>query len=96
MSDIIEKLYDEENSENITLYDETGKAIEFEQVAVIPLGEQVYVILCPVDPAAAGIGEDEGIVFAAREVDGEAELNVVEDDAVIDAVFAEYESMLEE
>lgn len=96
MENIIDKLFDEENDENIVLYGEDGKAIEFEQIAVVPQGEQIYVILCPVDYAAAGIGEDEAIVFAVREVDDEVQLEVVTDDAVIDAVFGEYEKLLEE
>ena len=95
MTDMIDALFDEENAENITLYDEDGKAVEFEQIAVIPLKEQMYVILCPVDAEAIGLGEDEGVVFEVREADGESELTVVHDDAVLDAVFEEYNRLLE-
>ena len=96
MMDIIDALFDEENSENITLYDEDGKAVEFEQIAVIPLKEQMYVILCPVDAEAIGLGEDEAVVFAVIESDGEAQLEVVQEDEIIDAVFAEYYRLLED
>ena len=96
MNELIEKLFDEENDENIILYGEDGKAVEFEQIAVIPQNDDVYVILQPVDYAAAGLAEDEAIVFSVLEVDGEAELEVVTDDAVIDAVFGEYEKLLAE
>ena len=96
MMDIIDALFDEENAENITLYDEDGKAVEFEQIAVIPLKEQMYVILCPVDAEAIGLGEDEAVVFAVIESDGEAQLEVVQEDEIIDAVFAEYYRLLED
>ena len=96
MADIIDMLYDEENEENIVLYDETGKAVEFEQIALIPLEERSYVILKPLDCAAAGIGEDEAVVFEILETDGETQLTVVQDDDVIDAVFQVYERLLDE
>ena len=93
---ILDMLFDEENSENITLYDENDNPMEFEQIAVIPLKEQMYVLLLPLDPAAIGLGEDEAVVFAVTEADGEANLAVVQDDETIDAVFAEYYRLLEE
>ena len=96
MADIIDMLYDEENEENIVLYDETGKEVEFEQIALIPLEERSYVILKPLDCAAAGIGEDEAVVFEILETDGETQLTVVQDDDVIDAVFQVYERLLDE
>jgi len=97
MSDqILDMLYDEENSDNITLYDESGNAVEFEQIALIPLEELSYVILKPLDGDAAGIADDEAIVFAIRETDGETELLVVQEDDIIDAVFEEYYRLLDE
>ena len=41
----IELLLDENNTENLKLYDENNKETEFEQVAVIPMNEKVYAIL---------------------------------------------------
>ena len=96
MADIIDMLYDEANEENIVLYDETGKEVEFEQIALIPLEERSYVILKPLDCAAAGIGEDEAVVFEILETDSETQLTVVQDDDVIDAVFQVYERLLDE
>ena len=40
----IDKILDENNSDPIVLYDENNKETKFEQVAVIPLYEKVYVI----------------------------------------------------
>ena len=44
----IEKLLDENNNENIVLFDENDNATEFEQVALIPLEDKTYAILKPV------------------------------------------------
>ena len=92
----IEKILDENNDENIVLFDEDNNPVEFEQVAVIPMNDAVYVILVPVTPME-GVGEDEGVVFVIEEDDeGEALLSLVVEDDVIDAVFTEYDSLLEE
>ncbi len=92
----IEKILDENNEDNIILYDEDDNAVEFEQAAVIPMDDSVYVILVPVTPME-GVGEDEGVVFVIEEdEDGEAVLSLVVEDDVIDAVFDEYDSLLEE
>lgn len=91
----IEQILDENNTDPIVLYNEYGKEIKFEQIALIPLDEGVYVILKPVEPMP-GVAEDEALVFAIREEDGEAVLIVEDRDAVIDEVFKVYYEMLEE
>ena len=92
----IEKILDENNEDNIILYDDENNAVEFEQLAVIPMDDSVYVLLAPVTPME-GVGEDEAVVFVIEEdEDGEALLSLVIEDDVIDAVFGEYEALLEE
>ena len=86
----IEMILDENNDENIVLYNEEGEAVEFEQIALIPLNGTDFVILHPVECMA----DDEALVFAIEEVDGEDALVLVEDDDVVDAVFEEYYDML--
>lgn len=86
----IEMILDENNDENIVLYNEEGEAVEFEQIALIPLNGTDFVILHPVEDMA----DDEALVFAIEEVDGEDALVLVEDDDVVDAVFEEYYDML--
>ena len=93
--DAIDKILDEENTENIFLYDEDDNEMEFEQVALIPMEEKIYVILAPVTEME-GVGPDEGVVFVIEEIDGEEVLSIVTEDAVIDEVFGEYEKLLEE
>ncbi len=93
---MIEKILDENCDDNIVLYDEDDNAVEFEQVAVIPMDDSVYVLLVPVDPIE-GVGEDEAIVFVIEEdEDNEPLLSIVMEDDVVDAVFAEYEKLVEE
>lgn len=93
---IIDALFDENNRENITLYDEKGEPIEFEQIAVVPYEEGTYAILKPVLPPEGleEIGEDEALVFELLEDDEGAFIEVVEDDEIVDYVFEEYYKML--
>ena len=90
---VLDMLFDEENEDDITIYDEDGNPVAFEQIALIPLEEKVYAILKPVLPME-GLGEDEGMVFEIDEA--EESLNVVVEDEIIDAVFAVYEQLCEE
>ena len=90
---VLDMLFDEENEDDITIYDEDGNPVAFEQIALIPLEEKIYAILKPVLPME-GLGEDEGMVFEIDEA--EESLNVVVEDDIIDAVFAVYEQLCEE
>ena len=91
----IDMLFDENNAENITLYNEENEAVEFEQIAVIPAGGMIYAILRPVVPMDK-MTEDEALVFAVEETEDESVLSVVTEEEIVDAVFAEYYAMLEE
>ncbi len=90
----IEMLLDENNTENLVLYDENNKETEFEQVAVIPLdGEKIYAILKPVTKIA-GVNDDEALVFVIEEIEDEDCLVIVDDEQVVDRVFKEYYDLL--
>ena len=91
----IEKLFDEDNGDNIILYGEDDEAIEFEQIAVIYLGDTPYALLHPVITPPE-MEEDEALVFEIAESDGEECLRVCEDDDVVGAVFEEYYQLLRE
>ena len=91
----IDMIMDENNNENIIMYNEQNEPVEFAQIAVIPLNEQVYVILKPVGDVE-GIGEDEALVFSIEEYEDEEALSLVDDDQTIDQVFEEYYQMLRE
>lgn len=91
----IDMLLDENNTENIKLYNEDNQEVEFEQIALVPIDSKTYAILKPVSPME-GIAEDEALVFVIDEIDDEDCLVIVEEDAIVDKVFEEYYKMLKE
>lgn len=95
MNSLTDSLYDENNRDNIILYSELGQPVEFEQVAVLPLGDRVYTILKPVADMI-GVEDNEALVFSVETEEGEEYLSIVEDYAVIDKVFEMYYKLLEE
>ena len=93
--DPISQILDENNTENIVLYDAEQKPIEFEQVAVIPLDRtnKLYAILIPATPMQ-GVNEGEGVLFELDEEKRDVE--VVNDDSIIDEVLTIYQKLIEE
>ena len=91
----IDMLLDENNTDNLKLYNEDNEEVEFEQIAIVPIENKTYAILRPVK-VMEGIAEDEALVFAIEEIDDEDCLVIVEDDAIVDKVFEEYYQMLKE
>ena len=91
----IEKIFDENNSDPIVLYDENNKETKFDQVAVIPLYEKVYVILKPLSKIV-GVNDDEALVFVVEEIDDEDCLVICDDMKIVDEVFKEYYILLKE
>ena len=95
----VDQILDEDYIDNIFLYDdEADKDVEFEQVALIPIDDDVYVILKPVTPVE-GVGETEAIAFRidfAPTEDDDDVLVVIEDDDLINKVFEEYYELLKE
>lgn len=91
----IDMLLDENNTENIKLYNEENQEVEFEQIALVPIENKTYAILKPVNEME-GIAEDEALVFVIDEIDDEDCLVIVEDDNIVDKVFEEYYKMLKE
>lgn len=91
--DPIKQILDENNTENVFLYDENNKPIEFEQIALIPLEEtdKLYAILVPLNPME-NVGEGEAVLF---EIDEQAnDISVVNDDEIIDKVYTIYEKLI--
>lgn len=94
----IEALLDENNVDPIVLYDENGTEVKFEQVAIIPLDDDVYAILKPVEKTE-DVGEDEAQVFKIELEDEDSEegyLTLVGDVELIDKVFDIYYKLFEE
>lgn len=91
----IEKLLDENNNDNIILFNENNVETEFEQIAVIPLKDGIYFILKPVQPIE-GVQEDEALVFVLEETEDEDMIVICDDEETINKVFEEYYSVLKE
>ena len=91
----IDQILDEKNMENVVLYDEDRKPIEFEQVAVIPLERtgKLYAIMIPVTPMQ-GVNEGEGVLFVLDEINDTIEIE--RDDAIIDEVLSIYQALIGE
>lgn len=92
---LLDQLFDPENTDVVTLYGSNGDRIDFEQIALVPQGEDVYVILKPITPME-GVGEDEGLVFGIEDMENDPHLALVTDVEIIDAVFDVYDSLCEE
>lgn len=89
----IDRFFDEENFDNVTLEDNNGKEIEFEQVAVVDYEEKYYAILLPVSKLD-GVGEGEVLIFLIDEE--KDELVYCDDEGTAQSVFTVYLESLED
>ena len=86
----------EDDDDIVTLMSANGEEIDFVEIAGIAYRGNFYAILQPVE-LLDGMEEDEALVFkVTRGKDGEDKFEVELDDAVIDAVFVEYNRLLDE
>ena len=95
MNENREDLEQEDEGDIIVLQGPDGEEVEFEEVADINLGEHFYVIVQPVE-RPEDMGKDEAVVFEVVAGEENDEFVVVDDDDIIDAVFAEYNRVYEE
>ncbi len=98
--DLLDVLLDKDNKDPITLMDEKGKQLAFEQIAMIvhevKKEKKLFAILKPVDKIE-GIGENEAIVFLVdQDKNGNTILKIEEDEDVAIDVFDDYYDLLEE
>ncbi len=95
--DLLDVLLDENNKAPIFMYDEKGTQLKFDQVAVIPYGEEdLYCILKPITKID-GVKDDEAIVFkVAEDEKGDAILKVEDKEEIAIAIFEEYYNLVEE
>ena len=71
---LLERLFDEDNDENIILFDDEGKEIELEQIAAVEFEGGVYAVMHVV-----GDPEEEVVVFKVDTADEES-ITMVEDE----------------
>ncbi len=89
----VDRFFDDDNFDKIYLNDNSGKEIEFEQVATVDYDANYYAILYPLTQIE-GLGENEALVFL---IDEENDCLVyVEEDDIATAVFEVYLSSLDE
>ena len=95
--DLLDVLLDENNDMPIIMYDNDGNPLEFEQIAVIPYGEdELYALLKPITHID-GINDDEAVLFRVDEdEEGEAVLQVEDDEEKNSKIYEIYLSLLQE
>ena len=86
---------EERDDDIITLLSATGEEIEFVEIAGIAHQGNFYAILQPVE-LIEGMDDDEALVFkVSRGENGEDKFEIELDDEIIDAVFKEYNRLLD-
>jgi len=92
----LDRILDTSNVENVVLFCASGncagRGVEFEQIAIVPYKEEVYVLLKPVEKFE-GIGDDEASLFLIKEENGEFLLNEVNNKNITDVIFEIYTKM---
>ncbi len=91
----IEKILDENNLENIILYNESGEPLAFEQIALIPLDngkeeDDLYAILRPAENFGEMTTDDVWAFLLDIENDN---ILPVQDKEIIDRVFDAYNKL---
>jgi len=81
---LLARLLDEDNDENVFLFDENGNEVELEQIATILHEGQIYAIMRPLDAE-----EDEAIVFLIDPKDEES-ISVVESEELAEKILELY------
>ena len=86
----------DDESDIVTLLSANGEEIDFVEIAGIALKGNFYAILQPVQ-LLEGMADDEALVFKiSRTEDGQDKFEIELDDEIIDAVFDEYNRLLDE
>lgn len=95
LPDSLEHMEDDDD-DIVTLLSADGEEIDFVEIAGIAYRGSFYAILQPVE-LLDGMDDDEALVFkVTRGKDGEDKFEIELDDSIIDAVFAEYNKLLDE
>ena len=84
-----DKIIDPNNVDNIVITNSKGDSFELEQIALIPLNDEGYVILKPLNPELLNMEKDEPLIFKLN--DEEEKIELCTDIDIINAVFDKYE-----
>lgn len=97
MSDFEKDIMPEEYEDDdiVTLRTADGNEVDFIEIAGIAYNENFYAILQPVE-LLEGMADDEALVFkVSRTENGEDKFEIELDDEIIEAVFLEYNRLLD-
>ena len=87
---------EEQDDDIVTLLSADGEEIDFVEIAGIAYQGNFYAILQPVE-LLEGMADDEALVFkVSRLQNGQDKFEIELDDEIIDAVFSEYNKLLDE
>lgn len=86
-----ELLLDENYNDNIIFHDDDGNPMEFEQIALIPLDDEKYTILHPVN---MGYDDDEVVAYHIFADEKNYELIAVDNEDVLQKLHNEYLKLL--
>ena len=96
MNDDLRNSVDANDDDIVTLTSADGEEIDFVEIAGIAYNGSFYAILQPVE-LLEGMDDDEALVFkVTRDANGEDHFEIELDDEVINAVFKEYNRLLDE
>lgn len=93
--DAIAQILDENNDENVILYDENDNPNEFEQCGVVQLDNTIYAILKP-NFEIEGVADDEVLIFEIVEDENGDMLSVVTDEKIIEEVMENLNDLIDE
>jgi len=85
---LLSRLLDDNNKDNIILFDEEGKQVELEQIAIVPHNNDVFAILRPLDA-----DHDSAAVFKIDTTDEES-IIAVEDDTLASKIIDIYNEQI--
>lgn len=96
MNNDVRNNFDDGDDDIVTLTSADGEEIDFIQIAGIAHKGSFYAILQPAE-LLEGMDDDEALVFkVTRGPDGGDHFEIELDDEIIDAVFAEYNRLLDQ
>lgn len=95
MSEFKEVGTQEEDENIVELTDDNGRVLKFYHIATLDHKEKWYAFFQPAEKVE-GVSEDEVVIFEIAGDDGEETLLPVEDEALLDEVYAKFVAEMEE
>ena len=93
-TDILDVLLNQENTQNIIMFNNEGEQVEFMQICVVPNGEDLYCILKPTSEIE-NIASNEAVVFkVVQNPNEEAYLVPEASQEKSEKIFSEYERLI--